>query len=104
MTTRPFCASETMTYDRLDHDREIGRARRTHRRGPPNWLAGRTYNRLRALDGPFCAPRLFCRDCYCCFGAAGGLAAGAVSPGVIFLVLVLVLAFFFGVVGSATGA
>jgi hypothetical protein len=42
--------------------------------------------------------------CYCCFGAAGGLAAGAVSPGVVFLVLVLVLAFFLGVVGSAAGA
>jgi len=49
-------------------------------------------------------PRLFCRGCYCCFGAAGGLAAGAVSPGVVFLVFVLVLAFFFGVVGSAAGA
>jgi hypothetical protein len=56
-------------------------------------------------------PRLFCRGCYCCFGSAGGLAAGAVvSPGAVFLVFVLVLAsvfdfaFFFGVVGSAAGA
>jgi hypothetical protein len=46
---------------------------------------------------------------YCCFGAAGGLASGAVeSPGVVFLVLVLVVVFvfvfFFGALGSAAGA
>jgi hypothetical protein len=45
---------------------------------------------------------------YCCFGAAGGLAAGAVvSAGVVFLVLLLLFVdfvFFFGVVGSAAGA
>jgi hypothetical protein len=46
---------------------------------------------------------------YCCFGAAGGLAAGAiVSAGLVFLVLVLVLSLFdfafFGVLGSAAGA
>jgi hypothetical protein len=45
---------------------------------------------------------------YCCFGAAGGLAGGAVaSPGVVFLVLLLVVfdfVFFFGVVASAAGA
>ena len=45
---------------------------------------------------------------YCCFGAAGGLPAGAmVSPGVVSLLLGLVFfdfAFFFGVVGSAAGA
>ena len=42
---------------------------------------------------------------YCCFGAAGGLAAGAiVSAGLVFLVLVLVLSLldfvFFGVLGQ----
>ena len=43
---------------------------------------------------------------YCCFGAAGGLSAGAVvSPGVVFFFLVLVFdfVFFFGVLGSAAG-
>jgi hypothetical protein len=43
---------------------------------------------------------------YCCFGAAGGLSAGAVvSPGVdfFFLVLVFDFVFFFGVLGSAAG-
>ena len=52
-------------------------------------------------------PRGVCCFRYCCFGAAGGLAAGAVvSSGAVFFVLVLVfdLVFFFGVVGSAAGA
>jgi hypothetical protein len=55
-------------------------------------------------------PGFFVCPNYCCFGAAGGLAAGAVvSAGVVFLVLVLLLlfvdfVFFFGVVGSAAGA
>jgi len=40
---------------------------------------------------------------YCCFGAAGGLLAGAVvAPGVVFFVFVFV--FFFGAPGSAAGA
>ena len=52
----------------------------------------------------FHAAGTFCCAGYCCLGAAGGLAAGAViSPGVAFFVLVLVFdfVFFFGVLGSA---
>jgi hypothetical protein len=54
-------------------------------------------------------PGFFIACRYCCFGAAGGLAAGAiVSAGLVFLVLVLVsdfdFVFFFGVGVSAAGA
>jgi hypothetical protein len=53
--------------------------------------------------GAFCCAR------YCCFDAEGGFAAGVVvSPGVVFLGLVLALVFdfvfVFGVVDSAAGA
>jgi hypothetical protein len=53
-------------------------------------------------------PGFFVCPNYCCFGAAGGLAAGAVvSAGVVFLVLLLLFVdfvFFFGVVGSTAGS
>jgi hypothetical protein len=50
-------------------------------------------------------PGLFICPNYCCFGAAGGFAAGAiVSAGLVFLVLVFDFVCFFGVVGSAAGA